>query len=359
MKKIMFIAQGISDGGSEKVASILSNYFVNNGYAVKYVCFYNSNTEYILDNKIEIVNVNKSTSKNSLKRELMRNRLLRYEINEYQPTIIISFINIMALLLFQIRGIPVVYSLRNNPFKIEKRKFLFFLKKIQFTFAKGVVFQSESARKCFNKKIQNHSVVFPNPINVRNLPYWDIKNRNNAFVTLCRLNKQKNIPLLVNSFVRFHEKNNQFILEIYGQGELQENISQLISFHKAQDYIFLKGRTSNPEEVLSKSFAFCLSSDYEGLSNSMLEALAIGIPCICTDCPPGSAKEYIIDGYNGYLTTVGDEDSFIYKMNLLVSNQNDLAIIHKNSILIRELIDSEVICKKWVNLIEKLTNKIV
>lgn len=62
---------------------------------------------------------------------------------------------------------------------------------------------------------------------------------------------------------------------------------------------------------------YVLSSDYEGISNSMLEAMALGIPVVATDCPIGGSRMYIKDGVNGFLVPVGDAEALAGAMGRL------------------------------------------
>ena len=63
---------------------------------------------------------------------------------------------------------------------------------------------------------------------------------------------------------------------------------------------------------------FVCTSDYEGLSNSMLEAMAIGLPCVCTDCAGGGARMMIRDHENGLLTPVGDAQAVYAAMKEII-----------------------------------------
>ena len=78
---------------------------------------------------------------------------------------------------------------------------------------------------------------------------------------------------------------------------------------------------------------FVSSSDFEGLSNSMLEAMAMGIPTICTDCPCGGAKMVIENGINGLLTPVGDKDELSAAMQQVADNSQIAHVVTSKSVL--------------------------
>ena len=96
---------------------------------------------------------------------------------------------------------------------------------------------------------------------------------------------------------------------------------------------------------------FVSSSDFEGMSNSMLEAMALGLPCVCTDCPAGGARAVIKDGENGLLTPVGDSHALYLAMKKVAENPELAAKLSKNSVKIREEQSVDKIIKKWMELI--------
>ena len=127
-----------------------------------------------------------------------------------------------------------------------------------------------------------------------------------------RLAPQKNHAMLIRSFAAFHKTHPDYTLSIYGEGELREMLAGMIRDAGLSDCVFLEG---NDPAVLTKirdAEMFVLSSDFEGMSNALLESMAMGIACISPACE-GSA-DVIRDGENGLLVPVGDEDALLYAM---------------------------------------------
>ena len=88
-------------------------------------------------------------------------------------------------------------------------------------------------------------------------------------------------------------------------------ISESVVFH---------GNVSNVVDKVATSDIYISSSDYEGISNSMLEALAMGVPSICTDCAGGGARLAIENDVNGLLVRCGDTDNFADAMARIADN---------------------------------------
>ena len=96
---------------------------------------------------------------------------------------------------------------------------------------------------------------------------------------------------------------------------------------------------------------FVSSSDFEGMSNSMLEAMAIGLPCVCTDCPAGGARAVIEDGKNGLLVPVNDAIALSDAMKRVASDTIFAEKLSKNASNIRKNQSVEKIIDKWMAII--------
>jgi glycosyltransferase involved in cell wall biosynthesis len=107
-------------------------------------------------------------------------------------------------------------------------------------------------------------------------------------------------------------------------------------------------------DVVKDCAMFVSSSDYEGLSNSMLEAMAIGLPCVCTDCLGGGARELIKDGENGLLVPTKDAKALAEAMCSMVDDKELSKRCSDNASKIREELSAEYIADKWHEYIESV-----
>ena len=219
---------------------------------------------------------------------------------------------------------------------------------VQYCFSKAfrVVFQTEDAQKCYKEDIQNKSVIIPNPVK-EDLPKPFNGNRDNRIVAVSRLDEQKNIPMMLRVFKEFVKKNKNFVLEIYGRGENEEKLKQYALDIGISDKVKFKGFDKDVHNKIKLARMYISTSDYEGISNSMLEALAIGLPCVCTDCPAGGARMVIRSGYNGFLVPVRDEDSMVKTMDYVVNNLEEMEQVSKRAAEVRIDLSVDKICSKW------------
>lgn len=351
MKRVAIIAHGLSDGGAERVASMLANYYNSIGYKVLYIAIYNSKKEYPLDKNIDYKFIDAGRRK-GLSALLYRSIKIKKYVSEFQADVAVSFIE-HELIPLVLSNVPVIPSLRNDPKSTEGGMLLKQIRNFNYSHSYKVVFQTQGAKMYFNSKIQNNGIIIRNPLK-DNLPYWDEKHHKKVFMTACRIDRQKNIPMLINAFKKFHDEFPQYILEIYGQGSesyLEELKQQCIEL-SIQDFVLFKGRSTEIHKKMTESEAFFLTSNYEGLSNSMLEAMAIGIPCICTDCPSGGAKEMIGPRKAGILIPIGDVEALTYAMKQVAQSSEYREQLSSKEKYVREELAKDKIYNQWADILK-------
>lgn len=231
------------------------------------------------------------------------------------------------------------------------------LAKVILRSMKCTICQTQYTKDYFTDLGLSKLVVIPNPLVLDISPYAG--ERSKRIVNFCRISKEKNLEMLIVAFCRFHNEYPEYIVEIYGnvineQEETYKNeLLKKVSSLNLSDSFKIHPAVNNIHETIQDASMFISTSNFEGLSNSMIEAMALGIPCICTDCDGGGAREMIEDGVNGLLVPKNDSDS-LYKAMIRFANDPQFAEQCGNAaVTIREKTSVKNVISKWNDVIEK------
>ena len=350
--RFLFIASGLRFGGAERVMSILANEWNRHGEEVR---FFLTGTPaescYPLDAGIEIISDFEAAQKVRFE-QFIHIREIRKECTGWKPDAVISFYNdICALTAIAIRGlhIPLIYSERNDPNRVNQRWIDKFYRKIVERKADRFVFQTEGARRCYPDKVQRRSIVLLNPMDTEPFPIHNYEEEEKTIVSVGRLEPQKNQSLLIDAFSLIQDQLPDYRLVIYGEGHLREQLEEQIRKKNLQNCVFLPGVKKEIQDYIKKASLFVLSSNYEGIPNALIEAMAIGLPCISTDCSPGGARELIQHEKNGLLVPCGDADKLVTAMEEMILNRKLAIECVKNALEIRKRVESSAIAKEWLS----------
>ena len=354
-RKLMFYINMLSTGGAERVMSQLANHFSRAGYEVHLVTSFPVDGEYPVDEDVHRYTLEaQELNQSRLMRNISRIAKLRKLCKKIKPHVLISFMqepNFRAIL--ATAGLPVktVVSVRNDPNREYGGTLGRFVGKYIMPLADGCVFQTAQAQAWFPQKLQKRSAIILNEVNES----FFKTERTGAkhVVSLGRLSAQKNYAMLIRAFGRIAGKHPDQDLLIYGKGDHAEMLEQMIGELGLQERVKLMGVTTKVHDVHSKAGVFVLSSDYEGMPNALMEAMAVGVPSISTDCPCGGPEMLIRDGENGLLVPVGDEEAMAAALDKLLSDPHLAQKMGEQARADAQRYTPEKIFKKWKAFIDQ------
>lgn len=366
-KKIAFCINSMEKGGAERVVSILANHFSTNN-EVYIITITNKEILYDLNSNINIISLtNNKSIKNGnklLKKILMipkifkRTKELKKVNKKYNFDIIISFLPEASFITMLSKPkSKVIISDRNDP-KIEySSKIYNIIMRSLYPKADAYVFQTEDAKKYFEDIIDFSSKkyeVILNPVDERFIcnPYKGIREK--KIVSVGRLSEQKNFDLLIDAFNIANKEIEDYRLHIYGEGlkrdELQEKITRLGLENKVK----LLGVVDDVKSKIYTSSLFVMSSNYEGMPNALIEAMALGVPVISTNCPCGGPKTLIKNNENGILVDVKNKEQLACNIVKVLKDKELREKIGNNASKITELVNPKIINMRWEELIEHI-----
>ena len=356
MKRIVFHLNCLERGGAERVVSVLAGQFAEWGYEVYIATEWQGEDEYTIDSRITRVHVGlagKQENYGRFGKFFARIINLRKFLKKTEPDIVIAFArkaNYRALTATIGTKIPVIISTRIAPVGCYDHLTDKIQIPILFRRAAGCVFQTQEQKEFFPKFIRDKSRIILNPIDSKFIGNPFPSQREKLVVHSGRIVDFKNQEMLIRAFLEVHKKHPDYTLKIFGADAKDgtwEKLVALIEENNAEDYVKLMGSSSQLEKDMITGAVAAFSSNEEGMPNAMLEAMALGLPVVATDCPPGGPRMVIIPEENGLLIPVGDTASLTVAINRLIEEPAFAENLGKNAMEIGKKAGVEMISREW------------
>ncbi len=316
---VLFVTLSLSGGGAERVVSLLaSGLSLKEDVDVHVLVFKRKKNEYPLAEQV----IRHQMDEKTYKSKISRLGFIRKKIRDINPDIVIPFLNEPTMYTY-IAGLGMktkfIATVRNNPMYYAGKGYRGRIIKYITEHADMCMLQTEEQARFFNWKSKEQYFILPNPVKEEMLES-DYKYRTNVskIISCGRLNKQKNFERLIRVFSKLCDNENSIELLIYGEGEERDNLLSLITNLELDKKVRLMGRTKDVLSALEDADIFVLSSDYEGMPNALMEALAVGMPCVSMDCPTGPSS-LICSGKDGVL--VESEYEMLNALNILINDK--------------------------------------
>ena len=356
MKKLGIVTGSMSRGGAERVSLALAQYFSSKGIEVVLLTSTVASVEYEVPSSIKRIALDQEVkSSNKIMRLPQLISIMRRTIKENKiDTVLIMGV---PLCLFAIpgckgTGAKVVVSERNDPTHFEGKKIVQIISRHLMKRADGYVFQTKDAQAYYTGL---SGTVIPNPLLGDNLcePYDGIREK--TIVTAGRMIPQKNQRLLLETFYEIEDKFAEYKLVLYGDGALRKEFEEFIQTHNLQERVEMPGNVADLPEKIKGAGVFVLPSNFEGMPNALIEAMALGIPCISTDCPCGGPRDLIREGENGLLVSVGNKEELKSAIIKLLTDEEMAFRLGKTGSAIRKDLSMPNIGERWMNYLEGIS----
>ena len=407
-KHIAMYIGSLNKGGAERVMCNLAEYFYSIGYKVTLVTTYISDDEYelpdagwkVLDSKDDenatvVLNPDEDERYVDLKGgkplgiDRVFTALMPYEHGSraqnfhrriakltrtwesLKPDLILSFLgknNVMAIQSAAGLDIPVVVSVRATPSEEYASRGLKLAMKMTFPSAAGVVVQTNGAMDYFGKSIRKKCRVLPNAVNEEfmNHDIIPFDERKKVIVSVGRLDENKNQKILINAFSYAVKKFPEYRLVLYGDGPSRDVLEKLCrklglldETGKGEDgKVTFMGSVDKIADRIADAEFFVLTSRTEGMPNALIEAMALGLCCISTDCPCGGPADLISTGRNGLLIPMdSDINMALHIFHALERLMEDPPLARKmaaSAFEVREKYNPQAINEMWRDYFEEL-----
>lgn len=347
--KLTFVTSTLHAGGSERVMSLLANTFAQKGYEVEIVCINKHLVFYPIDEKVKVWFAEDEVKSPSILKKVF---WLRNHIKNDRPDVVIAFmLEVYCVTLASLIGVsvPVISSERIDPHFFGRAKGL--LRWLLLRRTTHLVVQTVRIKDFYSAKLQSRTTIIPNPVTDKVFSLTPTL-KQKRIIAVGRLAYQKNYPMMFRAFAKVHHDFPDWQLVVYGNGPQKEEIRGVIERLGMEGHIILAGKSDHVVEEMNKSSLFVMSSDYEGMSNALLEAVCVGLPVISTDV--SGARDLITEGVNGYIVPVGNERALTLALSSMLSSPEKMDEMGRQSKALAPRFREEQIVGQWEELIKKL-----
>ncbi len=363
--RLTLVISSLDCGGAERVMSVMANYWAAKAWKVTLLTMDDGSSPPFYDIDPRIRHIHLGVEGNSpnviagLRNNFKRIRMLRRAVRYSSPDAIISFLhrtNVITLLATRGLNVPVIVSERIDPTMNHMGRLWEQLRLKTYPFADLLVVQSRGAMNYFAPKFWARTQIIPNPVPEPPPDQFtpDLTLRERLVVAMGRFDRQKGFDILLHSFGRLKDEFCGWTLMILGEGPLRSELETLRCRLGLADRVLLPGRVKNPYEVLKRADLFVMPSRFEGFPNALCEAMACGLPVICTDCQSGP-REIIRDGVNGILVPNEDTDALTAAMRWLMRDEVERRRLATAALTVTEQYATPKVMQMWEEAVDKVT----
>lgn len=354
MKRICFFSADFSNGGgTERATSIVTNKLVKLGYDITIIsCRGGEKAYFKLDSRIKLDRLYKNCS--GLKFNLTAAYKLRKKIKEYDFDYIIDIDTIHSFF-----SIPATIGLRTKVICWEHFNFYSDLglkrrrwgRILAAKYADRIITLTNEDKRTFleNLKVKAKVDYIYNPT-----PYPNEKRSkciSKIAISIGRLTAQKGFDKLLDIWQRIEERDREWILYIIGSGEDREKLLKQKENLNLERIIFIEN-TKNIKEYYEKASIYLMTSRFEGLPMTLIEAQSFGLPIISYDIKTGP-KDIISNNQDGYLIEDNNQEQFVEKFLELANNRSKIEKFSKEAYINSNRFKLDEIIKKWIKSIEE------
>ncbi|WP_409079795.1 glycosyltransferase family 4 protein [Pusillimonas sp. SM2304] len=360
------VIHSLSGGGAERVAADLSAYWVQRGYKVTLVTQADASTDaYPLHADVKRYALGTAApSSGRLSAALANIRRvwrLRRLIKRERPTVVLGMMTTSSVLaVVAARGQPcrVIATEHTHPPSQELSEMWLRLRRWAYPQAAAVVALTSGTAEWLARHVPGSRLtVIPNAVRwplESTEPVIEPPPRQGRYRILAvgRLHPHKGFDLLIRAFREIAGHFPDWDLVILGEGDCRGELQAQIDDADLAARISMPGRVGNVADWYVQSDLYVLSSRVEGLSNTLLEAMASGLAPVAFDCETGP-REIIRNGIDGVLVSPADDnEALAAHLSDMMAHPEQREAYARRAVDVRDRFSTTRVMALWGNLFE-------
>lgn len=362
MKLLLFI-YSLCNGGAERVTASLANHWSRKGWQVTILTVAVERLDfYELDPAVRRISLDLASDGGNVLTGLWNNirriRMLRRVLKQAKPDIALSMMTtanvLLALAACGMADISTIGSERVYPPCLPAGSVWGHLRRWTYGKLTAVAAQTDDAKAWLQSNtLAHHVAVIPNatdwplPIHAPILAPEDfVMKGKRVLLAVGRLDMQKGFDWLIDAFATLTAKYPNWILVILGEGPQRKSLETQISRRGINANVLLPGVAGNVAQWYSYADLYVSSSRFEGFPNTLVEALAHGLPAVSFDCDSGP-RDIIRNGIDGFLVPVGNVSALISALDRLMNDEVMRRRFAERTLEARERFSMERIAGMW------------
>ena len=365
--KVAFLYGNLLRGGAQRVMCVLADYLVARGDDVTLLTLDDGECGYELDSRVKVQGLETAgDSKNKFQSAARVYRTIhafRRWAHREKPDAVLIFSTRLALMFLLAKAFSrepcrLIASERAHPGE-RRQSLMKILEEKSLLRLDGFIFQTERVSRLFPESLRKKGTVIHNGLFSPDIPEavadFDCR-RSREICAVGRIDVQKAYDVLLKAFAVFHEKFPEHRLNIYGSGSYEGEIRALAKELGISGSVLFHGNHPHVINEIQDMGMYVMTSRFEGMPNALIEAMACGLPCVCTDCEFGPA-ELIEDGVSGLLAPVDDVQAVAEAMMKIAGDREFARKLSKGAEKIRLSHSGDEICRRYRDYILSIIQK--
>lgn len=364
--RLLIYIHSLENGGAERVVANLANHWASIGWEVTVVTVASQATDfYALVPAVRRIALDlPGTRRNLLAgfwRMLRRVGALRRVLRQVRPDVALAAMHtanvVLALAARHMPGLRTIGSEHNFPPKAPMGIIWETMRRHAYAHLDAVVaLTHECASWLASHSLARQLLVIPNPVAwplPDNAPHVDPSTSCAAgrriLLGVGRLSSEKNLSALIDMFARLAPRYPSWDLVILGEGPLRPALAAQVRATRLEGRVFLPGSVGNVGDWYGRAGLYAMSSHFEGFPNTLVEAMAYGVPAVSFDCDTGP-RDIIRNGVDGILVAPGDNDAMQAALDRLMGDAQLRASFAARAVEARERFSVQKISRMWEEL---------